>query len=326
MKLLVLTFWAFMAVAHGETQHPPEKFGETEIEDIIILEADMLQNVTQPLFYGRYGRNVKVKKCTPKPIVHQCSYNGNMFNGEETSINGDYPFLAGIMRVTDFSNKPIQFCTGTLIDESHVLTAAQCIDSWSARDVQRRLRVHLGTTYVNSNKEVIGQSEHRVIRVIKHGAYTIKTYNNDIAILTLETPARISSTIKPICLPSFHDSYEGQLATVAAWGSGATINGSSRFTIAQIKRVFGSRKTGIPVWTNSRCASSYDHAKVQPTMICAADECKVDAGGPLFMKRGSKFVQLGIASWSKGCALDPPGVFTRVTKAMDWIQRIRECY
>ena len=41
-----------------------------------------------------------------------------------------------------------------------------------------------------------GHSEHRVIRIIKHKDFDPKTLVNDIAILTLETPAVMSRTIK----------------------------------------------------------------------------------------------------------------------------------
>ena len=52
-----------------------------------------------------------------------------------------------------------------------------------------------------------------------------------------------------------------------------------------------------------------------------------DSGGPLFIRRGSSKVQIGIVSWGIGCARgDSPGVYTRVTKMVDWIQRIQKCY
>ena len=66
------------------------------------------------------------------------------------------------MRVSNYT-KPRQFCGGALIDESHVLTAAHCIEGFSASDV-RTLRVYLGV----HNIKVGSRTEHRVIRIIKH--------------------------------------------------------------------------------------------------------------------------------------------------------------
>ena len=51
-----------------------------------------------------------------------------------------------------------------------------------------------------------------------------------------------------------------------------------------------------------------------------------DSGGPLFLDQSNN-VQIGIVSWGIGCARgDSPGVYTRVTKMMDWIKRIQKCY
>ena len=53
-----------------------------------------------------------------------------------------------------------------------------------------------------------------------------------------------------------------------------------------------------------------------------------DSGGALFTCRNTDdCTQIGIVSWGIGCAqAQYPGVYTRVTEMIDWIQRITSCY
>jgi len=53
-----------------------------------------------------------------------------------------------------------------------------------------------------------------------------------------------------------------------------------------------------------------------------------DSGGALFTCRNNDdCTQIGIVSWGIGCAqAQYPGVYTRVTEMIDWIQRITSCY
>jgi len=268
--------------------------------------------------------NLSSKKCSPMPTIHKCNFDGRtggkIVNGKETPKNA-YPFMAALMRVSSYSNRPRQFCGGSLIDESHILTAAHCIEGFSASDV-KTLRIYLGAHDIKSSSD--GRSEHRVVRIIKHKDFDPKTLVNDIAILTLETPARMTNIIQTVCLPNYHVSHLGEKVTVAGWGALAEGGGQP----AKLHEV------DVTVWSNDECGRKYNNripGKIVNTMICAADpsrdSCSGDSGGPLYMKRNGYLVQLGIVSWGIGCARpDSPGVYTRVTKMMDWIRRIQNCY
>jgi len=278
-------------------------------------------------------KDLSQRKCTPMTTNSKCYYNGRkivsysdddnnntrIVGGGETSAH-EYPFMAALMRVSSYSGTPRQFCGGSLIDESHVLTAAHCIEGLSASDV-KTLRVYLGAHDIKLGS----RSEHRVIRIIKHKDFDSRTLVNDIAILTLETPANVkSNTIDPVCLPAMRGTFENEMVTVAGWGSKGEGKG-------QPKELY---EVDVRVWSNFQCAAAYNNripGKIVDTMICAAsngkDSCSGDSGGPLFMTKSGYRVQLGIVSWGIGCARgDSPGVYTRVTKMMDWIKRIQKCY
>ena len=67
-------------------------------------------------------------------------------------------------------------------------------------------------------------------------------------------------------------------------------------------------------------------------MFCAGptigkDTCQGDSGGPLlepkFDRDGYPRYELaGITSWGIGCALGFPGVYTRVSNYVDWIEKV----
>lgn len=57
-----------------------------------------------------------------------------------------------------------------------------------------------------------------VKRVIVHRQYDPATFENDIALLELESPISYDQHIVPICMPDDDDDFTGRIASVTGWG------------------------------------------------------------------------------------------------------------
>jgi len=233
--------------------------------------------------------------------------NGNV------AIQHEYPFMAVLL------NRNRQFCGGSLIDSKHILTAAHCVAHMSKYDVQN-LRVRLGDHNIKTSSDA-NHVEKRVKRVIRHKGFSSSTLWNDVAILTLDEEVSSNQNIQPICLAHGTSNYVGNVVTVAGWG---TLKEKG-------KQPDVLMKVDVKVWENTRCKKSYGSKApggITSHMLCASDHqkdsCSGDSGGPLFdCPWQGPCTQIGIVSWGIGCAQPQfPGVYTRVTEMLPWIERI----
>ncbi|XP_051858427.1 serine proteinase stubble [Drosophila albomicans] len=251
----------------------------------------------------------------------QCGNKNPVSPDQERIVGGinasphEFPWIAVLFK----SGK--QFCGGSLITNSHILTAAHCVARMTSWDVAA-LTAHLGDYNIRTDFEVQHVSR-RIKRLVRHKGFEFSTLHNDIAILTLSEPVPFTTEIQPICLPTSAAqqarSYSGQVATVAGWGS-LRENGPQPSIL---------QKVDIPIWANSECAQKYGRAApggIIESMICAGqaakDSCSGDSGGPMIVDEGSRYTQVGIVSWGIGCGKGQyPGVYTRVTSLLPWIYK-----
>jgi secreted trypsin-like serine protease len=217
----------------------------------------------------------------PQPIV-----------GGTTTTASAYPFM---MQITDSSQS--QFCGGTLVSATKVVTAAHCMVGETTSSV----RVVGGRTYRNGTNGTVA----RVSRIWIHPDYTDATNGDDVAVLTL-------STSMPYTAASYVSSSQtgvyaaGTTARIVGWGT-TSAGGSSSNQL---------RTATVPTVSNSSCSSSYGSDYIASDMVCAGytsggtDTCQGDSGGPLLIGG----VLAGITSWGEGCAeAGYPGVYTRLT-------------
>lgn len=221
----------------------------------------------------------------PQPIV-----------GGSTTTTTTYPFM---MQITDSSQN--QFCGGTLVSATKVVTAAHCMVGETTSSV----RVVGGRTYLNGTNGTVS----RVTDIWVNPDYTDATNGDDVAVLTLAT----SMSYTPA---SYVDSSDtgvyaaGTTARILGWGTTSSGGSSSN----QL------RTATVPTVSDSSCSSSYGSDYIASDMVCAGytsggvDTCQGDSGGPLLIGG----VLAGITSWGEGCAAAGyPGVYTRLTTFSD---------
>ncbi|XP_057684920.1 suppressor of tumorigenicity 14 protein homolog [Corythoichthys intestinalis] len=233
--------------------------------------------------------------------------------GGQDAEAGEFPWQVSLQ-----TKRFGHLCGASLISPGWLVTAAHCVQD------DGRNKFHQPDTWfaymgLHTQRNIGNTVEKRNIkRIIPHPNYNDYTFDNDIALMELESPVAYSDFIQPICLPAAqHDFPVGSTVTITGWG--AQREGGTAATVLQKAQVRTINYTvcdkllGGQLTTRMMCAG---------ILAGGVDACQGDSGGPLTIPSGIRNFLGGVVSWGDGCARrNKPGVYTTVTKFRGWIKQ-----
>jgi secreted trypsin-like serine protease len=237
-----------------------------------------------------------------------------------------YPWMAALLDSSVANPYYAQFCGGSLIDASWVLTAAHCVEQMAPGDIQ----VVLGHTTLSS---ILPSDRRAVARIFAHERYHVsgaEALTHDVALLKLASPA-VGFTPIAYNTDANVPAYNASELTLG-WGrSSDGPNGKSGGLLPKASPATGrgfpdgllsgsvtdfSQPSGCVAWGSYFVYASHLCAESNPVRACAGD-----SGGPLFLPDGEVPRLVGVVSFGHSSCLNSslPTVHSRVSAHASWI-------
>lgn len=225
-------------------------------------------------------------------------------------------------------------CGGALIASDWVITAGHCVTGVNGGVMANR-RVRLGSLSLLPDG---GSTTYRIERVVLHKDYGADRLANDIALIRIVADAATRSIDPRRAIPIVPLGARQGARPLAeddpliATGWGAT--GAKRLGAPEARGVNGLQRMSptlkeldLSVAPDNACTAIGAYAEAMGTggALCVSampgtGDCNGDSGGPLVRpERGGGAVLVGLVSQGRGCAMNKPSLYTKVSAYVGWI-------
>lgn len=243
----------------------------------------------------------------------------------KTANFAEFPWMLGVL------HGKVYRCGGSLIHPQVAITAAHCVSNDKTSSNLRARSLVTDTFIVRAGEwnweatdEPMAHQDQTTKKVLIHSQYDPPSLRNDIALLILETPFKLSANVAIACIATKPPVDDSSKCVVSGWGKNGYRNGVYQSTL---------KKMSLPLVPHRKCLQSLRNARLGPTFqlhrsfICAGegfkDTCKGDGGSPLMCPISGvegRYEQVGIVSWGLTCGMqNTPGVYVNVAMFSNWI-------
>ncbi|WP_165314010.1 S1 family peptidase [Vibrio ziniensis] len=219
------------------------------------------------------------------------------------------------------------YCGGTILNSTHILTAAHCVYSTNPDSSLYTLFTTVVPNLQYESDFPYGITEKkRVAKIYYPDSFNRSTLDNDLAILQLESALKTISSINYAVRPDSGSVYRASEIEFYAVGHGNTETGEDNVDSLQ--------KASLYYVSNSACK----YKNMSDSKLCMsgnidalngleASTCQGDSGGPLFWYYGGEYIQVGVTSYGPAsfCGdsnYSATSVFTEIYDYNDWINSV----
>lgn len=247
----------------------------------------------------------------------------HIFNGIEAELN-EFPHIAALGYPASREETPFR-CGASLISYRFLLTAAHCLSP------TKPTFARLGVVKINDSDPNDPPVDLAITQTYVHPNYTGRPLKNDIALLLLNRTIT-EEFLHPACLyTNPTDPDPETLLSIAGWGSTDPNDVNSSPVLLKANVTTLPRESCNTTIVQSK-SGRRGPTELQESQLCAlgrneqnentGDTCVGDSGGPLELADKRRRYIVGVTSSGKLCGSRYPGIYTRVSRYLDWIESI----